>query len=105
MHALYARMRSLARFGAGRAAERWPEVPADLRFPSASLRWIELERYSSRQGRRHRIGGLLGEFELPLEGLEAAWPVLWHGQYLHVGKLTSLGHGAYRIRIPEPFPE
>ena len=101
LHALYARMRSLSRLGTGHVAERWPEVPAGLRFPVANLRWLDLDRYSSRQGRRHRIGGLLGEFALDLDGLEAAWPVLWHGQYLHVGKMTSLGHGGYHIRFPD----
>ena len=97
MRALYARMRSLAGHY-GRPVEGfWPAVPDELRFPSARLRWLELERFSSRQRRKHFIGGLLGEFELDLEGLEAAWPVLWHGQYLQVGKATSQGHGAYRI--------
>ena len=62
-----------------------------------ALRWIELERYSSRQRRRHQMGGLFGQMAFSLHGLEDFWPALWHGQYLHAGRLTVMGMGAYRL--------
>ncbi|RME44758.1 MAG: CRISPR system precrRNA processing endoribonuclease RAMP protein Cas6 [Chloroflexi bacterium] len=39
----------------------------------------------------------MGDFTLTLEDPEPVWPMLWHGQFLHVGKCTSMGHGAYRL--------
>ena len=101
LHALYARLRKLDRtYGRGRAPY-WPAVPEEARFIEADLRWRDVERYSHRQGRRHPMGGLIGHLTLDLEGLEDAWPPLWHGQFLHLGKHTAMGHGAYRI---EPHP-
>ncbi|WP_127477126.1 CRISPR system precrRNA processing endoribonuclease RAMP protein Cas6 [Sulfurivermis fontis] len=68
---------------------------------STAMHWIDLERYSSRQQRGHKMGGLIGHIRLSLHGLETFWPALWHGQYLHVGKLTTMGLGAYRIELPQ----
>lgn len=99
MYALYARMRRLAAHYAAAMDRHWPEVPQHRQFRESCLRWQELDRYSSRQGRKHGIGGLLGSFTMDLDGLEEAWPLFWHGQFLHVGKCTSMGHGAYRIQL------
>ncbi len=98
VHALYARVRKLARAQGQTLQMFWPQVPSEVGFAGASLRWIDFCRRSSRQGRRHPIGGIAGHFDLSLAGLEAAWPLLWHGQFLHVGKLTAIGHGGYRLR-------
>lgn len=97
IHALYARVRKLWRAQNLPETGYWPEIPPQAEFPERRLHWVELSRYSNRQRKRHPIGGLMGEFTLKLEAMEAVWPLLWHGQYLHVGKLTSMGHGAYRI--------
>lgn len=99
IHALYARVRKLWRAQDLPEDGYWPEIPAQTRFPERRLHWVELSRYSNRQGRRHPIGGLMGEFTLDVKELHELWPLLWHGQYLHLGKLTSLGHGAYRIAV------
>jgi len=66
----------------------------------ASLRWHDDTRYSSRQKTTMKTGGLLGSFqiEIPAE----MWPYLWHGQWLHVGKNTSMGQGHYTVKaVPE----
>jgi len=68
---------------------------------SKELHWVELDRHSSRQQRSHKMGGLVGHISLSLHGLESFWPALWHGQYLHVGKLTTMGLGGYRIELPQ----
>ncbi|OGT90057.1 MAG: hypothetical protein A2286_03410, partial [Gammaproteobacteria bacterium RIFOXYA12_FULL_61_12] len=99
IQALFRRFSQLSLIhGAGEPPpEPWPDIPADQPFAASDLHWLNLDRYSSRQGRKHQISGLMGSFTLDLTGLETAWPLLWHGQFLHLGKLTSLGHGGYRV--------
>lgn len=69
---------------------------------NVQLRWHEWERYSNRQQRAVQMGGLLGEFGLSLAGMEALWPWLWFGQWVHVGKGAVMGMGEYRL---EPLPD
>jgi len=64
---------------------------------NASLRWHDWTRYSSRQQTTMQMGGIVGEFELPAEGIEPFWPYLWLGQWTHAGKGASMGLGQYRI--------
>lgn len=60
------------------------------------LSWQELARYSSRQERTVKLGGLTGTVRL--EGNLTDWLPLWVlGQVVHVGKNTTLGFGHYRI--------
>lgn len=74
-----------------------PGLAQELDVPDHALQWVELERYSNRQGARHKTGGLMGHFHLPSEAVATYWPLLWTGQFAHVGKLTTLGHGSYRL--------
>ena len=60
------------------------------------LRWEERERRSSRTGMRHPIGGLLGECAFAGD-LAEFLPLLWLGQYLHVGKHAAWGNGRFRL--------
>lgn len=71
-------------------AEALPPAPYDLR-------WHDWTRWSSRQQQHMKLGGLLGRFTVPAAALPELWPLLWLGQYLHVGKNTSFGLGAYRV--------
>ena len=61
------------------------------------LYWKEWSRYSSRQEQRMQLGGLMGDFSLEAAPLAALWPLLWLGQWAHVGKNTIFGLGGYRI--------
>jgi hypothetical protein len=76
-----------------------------VRLGPAQLRWHDLPRYSSRQDTDMCLGGLLGELTLAGEALPAVWPLLWIGQWLHVGKATSFGLGRYRIVSGAPLTE
>lgn len=69
----------------------------EVSLAGASLFWHDWTRYSSRQGREMRMGGLLGEIALDGAGLEPFWPYLWLGQYVHAGAATSMGLGRYTI--------
>jgi hypothetical protein len=70
----------------------------------ANLRWFDWKRYSSRQKREMAVGGLLGEITFSGADIEPFWPFLWLGQYVHVGALTSMGLGRYRIEMAASLP-
>jgi len=76
-----------------------PELPAgvDEALHRKQLRWVDWTRYSSRQRTTMQLGGITGSMEFELTGLAQWWPLLWLGQWLHVGKQTSMGLGQYRL--------
>jgi hypothetical protein len=63
------------------------------------LHWFDWVRYSSRQQQEMTLGGVLGTWALlgHPEALAAAWPWLWLGQWLHVGKNATMGMGGYTL--------
>jgi len=98
--ALLRRIASLAYFHADR------ELAVDFRALTAAakrvavdtdLRWRDLERYSSRQRASMKMGGLVGTVTMAGAGIRPFWPYLWLGQWINVGKLTSMGLGRYRL--------
>ncbi len=93
----------------GLLAEHYGGDPADFAWsrlaPAAEtliledlgMVWQDWSRYSSRQRTRMQLGGLVGPLRLSGPGLTALWPLLWLGQFVHIGKNTSFGLGAYRL--------
>jgi hypothetical protein len=98
LHALCERIALLAGHYGGEARPEWGRLKPhadDVRMEHHGLRWQDWTRYSSRQDTLMEMGGLLGELRLAGSGLAAFWPVLGYGQWVHVGKGTSFGLGAY----------
>lgn len=60
------------------------------------LAWRDWTRQSSRQQQRMVLGGLVGRWTLRGD-LAPFWPLLYLGQWLHVGKNASFGLGRYRL--------
>jgi len=60
------------------------------------FRWCDWERYSSKQERRMKLGGFLGNISFGGE-LKRFLPFIKLGEYIHIGKLTSFGFGKYEI--------
>jgi hypothetical protein len=81
-------------------------VPAvsPLQLAQTRLRWRDWTRYSSRQRELMNMGGLIGELVLDGPELPALWPWLWLGQWLHLGKATSMGLGRYRLMDAASLP-
>ncbi len=94
------------------------ELHADLRLPDSdayavsvasdggalagegSLRWHDWTRYSSRQRQEMTLGGALGTWTFQ-GAMGRVLPLLWLGQWLHVGKNATMGMGAYTLRWRE----
>lgn len=60
------------------------------------LNWESAARYSARQRREVNISGMRGSFDVSGD-LAPFWPWLWMGQWLHIGKHTVIGLGAYQL--------
>ncbi len=70
-----------------------------VRLVRDDTRWVDWTRYSARQGSAMRLGGIVGEavYEGPGDVIQALWPLLALGTYLHVGKNPTFGLGRYEI--------
>lgn len=66
-----------------------------------SVKWHDWTRYSSRQKTAMQMGGVIGKMRLQGSSLQDWWPLLWYGQWLHLGKATSMGLGAYQLKFPQ----
>ena len=68
----------------------------NIKAKAKSLRWYDWERYSNRQKRRMKMGGLIGAITFS-GNLAPFMPYLLLGQYIHVGQGTTFGLGRYEI--------
>jgi hypothetical protein len=70
-----------------------------VRLVDHRTRWYDWERYSKRQDKRMKLGGLLGE--VSYEGdLQEFLPLLVLGSWVNMGKGTSFGLGRYGLETP-----
>ncbi len=67
-----------------------------VRIDRAQLRWQDWQRYSNRQGRKMKLGGVVGEIELSGE-LAPFAPLLRTAEVIHVGKGTTFGLGRLQV--------
>jgi hypothetical protein len=68
-----------------------------VQWQALELRWFDWFRRSARQKKRIPEGGITGAIQLD-SGIEALWPWLWAGQWLHVGKGAVMGLVRYRLQ-------
>ena len=104
LHALCERIALLGEhYGADGAGRHWARIKTEaegVRMEHQDLYWQDWTRYSSRQNTLMEMGGLLGHMLLTGPGLSALWSALDYGQWVHVGKGTSFGLGAYTLGPP-----
>jgi len=67
---------------------------ADVR---TALFYQKQQRYSAKHQQLLEAGGLMGQLHINMKGLQALWPYLYLGQWLHVGKQASFGYGCYEL--------
>ncbi len=98
--ALFFRFRDLQRvYCTHSEAIPLPELPSanDSLDNNKELSWKDWTRWSSRQGTHMQLGGIVGTISLGLAQTRVWWPYLWLGQWIHIGKQTSMGLGQYRV--------
>ncbi|MFZ5631591.1 MAG: CRISPR system precrRNA processing endoribonuclease RAMP protein Cas6 [Bacillota bacterium] len=72
------------------------ERAAEVRVVGDETRWVDWERYSSRQDGKMNLGGLVGR--VTYQGQVSAFkPLLKLGELVHVGKGAVFGMGKYTI--------
>jgi len=72
----------------------WIQRAESVRLIASRTRWVNWNRYSTRQKRRIPLGGLVGE--LNYEGdITPFIPLLQIGRLIHIGKGAVFGHGQY----------
>lgn len=76
-----------------------------IEIESHSLSWFDWTRYSSRQNTKMHMGGMIGRVQFQGQALGTLWPLLVLGQWIHVGKATTMGLGHYRLLPPASLPE
>ena len=70
-------------------------------FQPANVQWADWERTSQRQSRRHIMGGLVGTARYRGH-IKPAWlDWLAASRILHLGKATTFGMGAFRLRVTQ----
>ena len=67
-----------------------------------ALHWQDWTRHSSRQRADIPMGGVVGSFRLARPGLDPFWPLLWLGQWTHLGRGCSMGLGRYLLEPVSP---
>ena len=65
---------------------------------SNKARWVDPDRYSSRQKTKMKYGGLLGEITYQGE-LAEFMPILRYCELVHTGKQTTFGHGQIGLEV------
>lgn len=68
-----------------------------IKIKKVNLRWLDWERYSSRQNTRMKMGGFVGEITYA-GNLSEFLPLIFLGQYTHVGKNCTFGLGKYEVK-------
>lgn len=88
-------------YGEGVKEEAFDSYPMPLddnalNVVHADTFWYDWERYSQRQKRHMKLGGLMGE--VTFNGVTKQYePLLRLGEYLHIGKGTGFGLGKFQI--------
>jgi hypothetical protein len=97
------RVTALSQFHCG---AKWPadeEIPAlilaadRVRLTHCDTRWVDWDRYSSRQQATMKFGGIVGE--ATYEGdLAPLLPLVLAGEGVHVGRHCVFGNGRYEVK-------
>ena len=97
---LIGRISALAYFHCGESLEMdfkgLIEKATTVETTNSTLRWKDWTRYSSRQNRKMKLGGLIGSVDYAGD-LAVFIPFVALGAFLHVGKNATFGLGKYRL--------
>ncbi len=69
----------------------------NIKMLSNDTRWVDLDRWSSRQRRNMKLGGIIGNIEIGGKFSEGDFSILRFDEIFHVGKNTGFGLGKINI--------
>lgn len=99
---LLRRLSSLSYFHGGQRWDidyrGWIERAQAVETAAADVKWVDWERYSTRQQQRMNLGGIVGRVTYAGD-LGPFLPLLRVGELIHVGKNVVFGHGQYRLAV------
>lgn len=104
LRALYRRLDGLLQHHGGQCLEvdfKEDIAAAQCIAASHEVEWVDWERTSNRQGKRHKMGGLVGRSRFAGDFAPHWIELLGAGQVAHLGKATTFGMGAYRLQFDE----
>lgn len=67
----------------------------------SSSRWVDINRYSNRQKKAMKFGGIIGAMIFQGEGIAEFLPLLHYCRQTHLGKQTSFGLGRIAVESTE----
>ena len=73
------------------------DLAREVRMTENAQRWVDLERYSTRQRTKLKMGGAVGYAVYECEDFTPFAGLLALGEWLHVGKLTTMGLGRFEV--------
>lgn len=104
IRSLLARISSLSYFHCGEELsldfKGMIEKAKGVKIEEDEIKWVDWERYSSRQDARMNLGGIVGKATYKGD-LEKFLPLIALGRYVHVGKGATFGLGRYKIAKSE----
>jgi len=68
----------------------------NVKISNMALRWVDWQRYSSRQDTKMKLGGFVGEV-IYVGDIKQFFPFLLLGECIHIGKNCTFGLGKYKI--------
>jgi len=68
----------------------------NVKISNMALRWVDWQRYSSRQDTKMKLGGFVGDV-IYAGDIKQFFPFLFLGECIHIGKNCTFGLGKYKI--------
>lgn len=82
----------------GNSTDGFSYFPSEnIEMRSNDTRWVDLDRWSSRQQRNMKLGGIIGNIEIGGKFSEEDYSILKFDEIFHVGKNTGFGLGKINI--------
>ncbi|RME80656.1 MAG: CRISPR system precrRNA processing endoribonuclease RAMP protein Cas6 [Caldilineae bacterium] len=83
---------------------RYLPLAAQVQVVEDATAWWDVQGYSSRTGRRHYLGGLVGHVVLQAQDWRPFLPLLLWGESVQLGKNVVKGGGCFRVSRAGPVP-
>ena len=77
----------------------WIDASIDVDTVFSGWEYESFERFSTRQQQKMKLDGIIGEMVVEGDTLKELFPLLYAGQFLHIGKQAAFGFGEYKLSV------